>query len=169
MSRPTLGLNIFEFASRGIFTSLFADGVPASLFLPAAASRARLYRSHQRIVSRVPPMNLWPTLGSMSPIRSSNYVYLLQFSGKMLALVGAAATLLDAVATSTVSAATASAYLSAEIRSIPISMTVLTVLFLVALGVLALAGIRESASATAAVFVFHARFAFSQFHPCIGL
>lgn len=85
----------------------------------------------------------------------SNYVYLLQFSGRMLALVGAAATLLDAIATSTVSAATASAYLSAEFHSMPISTTLLTVLFLVALGVVALAGIRESASATAAVFIFH--------------
>jgi hypothetical protein len=35
----------------------------------------------------------------------------------------------------------------------------LTVLFLVALGFVALAGIRESASATAAVFIFHARLA----------
>ena len=78
----------------------------------------------------------------------------------MLALVGAAATLLDAVATSTVSAATASAYLSAEIPSMPISTTLLTVLFLVAFGVLALAGVRESASAAAVVFVFHARLAF---------
>ena len=42
----------------------------------------------------------------------------------------------------------------------PISATLLTVLFLVALGVLALAGIKESASAAAAVFVFHARLAF---------
>ncbi|KAI9449880.1 amino acid permease-domain-containing protein [Russula earlei] len=94
-------------------------------------------------------------LASTVRINGSNYVYLLQFSGKMLALVGAAATLLDAVATSTVSAATASAYLVAEIRSMPISTTSLTVLFLIALGILALAGIRESASATAAVFVFH--------------
>jgi hypothetical protein len=95
-------------------------------------------------------------------LSSRNYIYLLQFSGKLLALVGAAATLLDAVATSTVSAATASAYLSAEFHSMPISMTLLTVLFLVALGVVALAGIRESASAAAAVFIFHARLA--QFH-----
>ncbi len=74
-----------------------------------------------------------------------------------MALIGAAATLLDAVATSTVSAATASAYLSAEVHSMPISASALTILFLVALGVLALAGIRENASATAAIFVFHAR------------
>jgi hypothetical protein len=92
-------------------------------------------------------------------LSSRNYVYLLQFSGKMLALVGAAATLLDAIATSTVSAATASAYLSAEFHSMPISMTLLTVLFLVALGVVALAGISESASAAAAVFIFHVRLA----------
>jgi hypothetical protein len=86
-----------------------------------------------------------------------NYIYLLQFSGKTLALIGAAATLLDAVATSAVSAATASAYLSAEIHSLPISASTLAVLFLVALGVLALAGIKENATATAAVFVFHVR------------
>ena len=78
----------------------------------------------------------------------------------MLALAGAAATLLDTVATCTVSAATASAYLSAEIPSMPISTTLLTVLFLIALGVFALAGIRECASAAAVVFVFHARLAF---------
>ncbi|KAI0278600.1 amino acid permease-domain-containing protein [Russula aff. rugulosa BPL654] len=95
----------------------------------------------------------------------SNYVYLLQFSGKMLALVGAAATLLDAVATSTVSAATASAYLSAEFHSMPISTTLLTVLFLIALGVVALAGIRESASATAAYSYFmRASFNFTTVH-----
>jgi hypothetical protein len=39
----------------------------------------------------------------------------------------------------------------------PISASTLAVLFLVALGILSLAGIRENASATAAVFVFHAR------------
>ena len=79
----------------------------------------------------------------------------------MLAFVGAAATLLDAVATSTVSAATASAYLTAEFHSMSISTTLLTVLFLIAIGVVALAGIRESASAAAAVFIFHARLAHS--------
>ncbi|KAN0137458.1 Amino acid permease domain containing protein [Lactarius tabidus] len=94
-------------------------------------------------------------LASTVRINGSNYIYLLQFSGKTLALIGAAATLLDAVATSAVSAATASAYLSAEIHSMPISASALAVLFLVALGILALAGIRENASATAAVFVFH--------------
>lgn len=94
-------------------------------------------------------------LASTVRINGSNYIYLLQFSGKTLALIGAAATLLDAVATSAVSAATASAYLTAEIHSMPISASTLTVLFLVALGILALAGIRENASATAAVFVFH--------------
>jgi len=96
-------------------------------------------------------VNIWLTSFSRS------YIYLLQFSGKTLALIGAAVTLLDAVATSAVSAATASAYLSAEIHSMPISTSMLAVLFLIALGVLALAGIRENASATAAVFLFHAR------------
>ncbi|KAI0265919.1 amino acid permease-domain-containing protein [Gloeopeniophorella convolvens] len=95
-------------------------------------------------------------LASTVHINGSNYVYLLQFSGRTLSLIGAAATLLDAIATSTVSAATASAYLSAETH-LPMSAPVLTILFLVVLGVVAVAGIKENASITAAVFMFHAR------------
>ena len=104
-------------------------------------------------MDRVSPLRLRQYLAHFL---SRNYIYLLQFSGKTLALIGAAATLLDAVATSAVSAATASAYLAAEVHSMPISASTLTILFLVALGILALAGIRENASAAAAVFVFHA-------------
>ncbi|KAH9971435.1 hypothetical protein BGW80DRAFT_1322412, partial [Lactifluus volemus] len=66
-----------------------------------------------------------PARGIYSPLclltASLNYVYLLQFSGKMLSLF--------------------------EIHAMPISTSMLTVLFLIALS--------RSASATAAVFVFH--------------
>ena len=82
-------------------------------------------------------------------------MYLLQFSGKTMGVVGATATLLDAICTSTVSAATASSYLSAELAHLPISPAVITILLLVGLGLLALAGLRESASVSAAIFAFH--------------
>lgn len=49
-------------------------------------------------------------LGSAIHLNGGNYAYLLQVSGKTLGLIGAAATLLDSVATSTVSAATAASY-----------------------------------------------------------
>jgi hypothetical protein len=39
------------FSVRNILPALFANGFPAPLFLSAAPARARLYRSHQRIVS----------------------------------------------------------------------------------------------------------------------
>ena len=82
-------------------------------------------------------------------------MYLLQFSGKTMGVVGATATLLDAICTSTVSAATASSYLSAELAHLPISPAVITILLLVGLGLMALAGLRESASVSAAIFAFH--------------
>ena len=82
-------------------------------------------------------------------------MYLLQFSGKTMGVVGATATLLDAICTSTVSAATASSYLSAEFVHLPISPAVITILLLVGLGLMALAGLRESASVSAAIFAFH--------------
>lgn len=72
-----------------------------------------------------------------------------------MSIIGAAATLLDAVATSTVSAATASTYLAGEIGHLPFSAGVLTLLFLVLLSFVALAGIKESASVAAGIFVFH--------------
>lgn len=88
-------------------------------------------------------------------VYSRNYVYLLQASGKFLAIIGAAGTLLDAIATSAVSAATASTYLAGEFAHLPISTGVLAILFLIALGLFALAGLRESTTVTASVFLFH--------------
>ncbi|KAH9057249.1 amino acid permease-domain-containing protein [Lactarius vividus] len=138
-------------AAAGIYSPLCL--LTASLLLlffrPVLLELASTVRINGSCVSS--PSAPKPKLTSLS----RNYIYLLQFSGKTMALIGAAATLLDAVATSAVSAATAGAYISAEIHSMPISASVLAVLFLVALGILALAGIRENASATAAVFVFH--------------
>lgn len=74
-----------------------------------------------------------------------------------MGIVGATATLLDAICTSTVSAATASSYLSGEFSQLPVSPAVITMVLLIGLGLLALAGLRESASVSAAIFAFHVR------------
>ncbi|KZV64688.1 hypothetical protein PENSPDRAFT_656347 [Peniophora sp. CONT] len=94
-------------------------------------------------------------LASAAHLNGANYIYLLQFSGKTMGVVGATATLLDAICTSTVSAATASSYLSGEFSHLPISPAVITMIMIIGLGVLALAGLRESASVSAAIFAFH--------------
>ncbi|KAI0062936.1 hypothetical protein BV25DRAFT_1855218 [Artomyces pyxidatus] len=94
-------------------------------------------------------------LASTVRLNGANYVYLLQFAGKTLSLVGAAATLLDGVVTATVSAATASTYLAGEVTHLPFSTVVLTVLFFVGLSLVAFAGVKESASITAGIFIFH--------------
>lgn len=84
-----------------------------------------------------------------------NYMYLLQFSGKPLSILGAAATLLDAIATSTVSSATASTYLHDELSNFPVSLGVLAIVFLLAIGILVAIGGRDSNILSASVFVFH--------------
>jgi hypothetical protein len=73
-------------------------------------------------------------LGSAVRLNSANYTYLLQFSGKALGLIDAAATLLDAMATSTVSSATAAAYLAGEVPKLGIPQAVLALSVLVGLG-----------------------------------
>ncbi|KAI0029916.1 amino acid permease-domain-containing protein [Vararia minispora EC-137] len=95
-------------------------------------------------------------LSSAAHINGATYMYLLQFSGKLMSIVGASSTLLDAVCTTTVSAATASAYLSGEFHHLSTSPAVVTVALLIGLTLLSLAGLRESATASALIYVFHA-------------
>lgn len=95
-------------------------------------------------------------LGSAVPLNGANYTYLLQFSGKTLGLIGAASSLLDAAATSTVSSATAAAYLQGEFGSaLPLSVSVLTILLLVVFALMALFHVRESSTVTFSFTLFH--------------
>jgi len=82
-------------------------------------------------------------------------MYMLQFSGRIMSIVGASSTLLDAICTSTVSAATASAYLSGEFKDLSTPPATITVALLVGLTILALAGLRESVTASALIYIFH--------------
>jgi amino acid transporter len=94
-------------------------------------------------------------LGSAARSNGASYTYLLQFSGKAMGLVGAAATLLDAMATSTVSAASASAYLAGEFASLPIPYFALSICLLFLITLIALVNTKGSTSITLAITFFH--------------
>lgn len=141
-------------------TSVSGNGVTGSVFyaFPVVAAVAGIYSPLCLVVATFLLLFFRPVmleLANAVHLNGANYVYLLQASGKFLAIIGAAGTLLDAIATSAVSAATASTYLAGEFAHLPISTGVLAILFLIALGLFALAGLRESTTVTASVFLFH--------------
>jgi amino acid transporter len=78
----------------------------------------------------------------------------LNVAGKSLALLGAALLLLDFASTSVVSAATAAAYLSGEVR-LPFPEFVAAALLLVAFTLVSLTGLKESARIAFVVLAFH--------------
>lgn len=88
-------------------------------------------------------------------MNGANYTYLLQFSGKAMGVLGAAATLFDALATSTVSAATASAYLAGEFSHLPLKQLVLSICILLSLTAVAFLSMRESSSLALAFTIIH--------------
>lgn len=97
-------------------------------------------------------------LGSAMHLNGANYAYPLQVSGSTMGLVGAAITLLDTLATSTVSAATAASYLEGEFASsITLPVSVITIILLVGLATICLTNIRMSSSITLTIFMIHVR------------
>ena len=96
-------------------------------------------------------------LGSAVQLNGASYTYLLQFSSKGLGLVGAAATLLDAMATSTVAAATATAYLGGEFNPLPVPYPALSIALLVFITLIALVNTKDSTSITLTIAGFHVR------------
>jgi len=76
-----------------------------------------------------------------------------------MGLIGASITLLDALATSTVSAATAASYLEGEFKTgaLAISGSVVTILLLTGLAIVCLTNIRMSSGVTLTIFVTHVR------------
>ncbi|KAG9006649.1 hypothetical protein FRB90_009798 [Tulasnella sp. 427] len=103
-------LRASSIAGNGMYGSVFyafpAVAVAAGIFSPLALLVACLILFLFRPILR--------ELGSAIRMNGAIYSYLLQCSGKTMGLVGAAAIFLDGVATASVSAATASAYLSGE-------------------------------------------------------
>ncbi|KAF8586227.1 hypothetical protein K439DRAFT_1631841 [Ramaria rubella] len=95
-------------------------------------------------------------LGSAIRLNGANYAYLLQVSGTTLGLIGAAATLLDSIATSTESAATAASYLRGEITSpLAVSEAAISIVLLSGLAILCLLNVRSSSALTLTFFAIH--------------
>uniref|UniRef100_V5EGM9 AAAP amino acid permease n=2 Tax=Kalmanozyma brasiliensis (strain GHG001) TaxID=1365824 RepID=V5EGM9_KALBG len=94
---------------------------------------------------------------ALSASNAGNYSYLANISTKLIAVLAAAITLLDAIATGAVSAGTASAYIAGETLTshTHIDGRLISVLLLVGLAALCLLGLRDSSSVALGMFVLH--------------
>ncbi|PVG04382.1 hypothetical protein CPB86DRAFT_843350 [Serendipita vermifera] len=141
-------------------SSIAANGVVGSVFyaFPAVVTAAGIFSPISLTVACLLLLFFRPVLlelGSAARSNGANYTYLLQFSSKALALVGAAATLLDAMATSTVSAATATAYLSGEFSNLPIPQAVLAILLLGIITSVSFFSSKDSTTITLSITIIH--------------
>ncbi|TKA55927.1 hypothetical protein B0A53_01626 [Rhodotorula sp. CCFEE 5036] len=94
-------------------------------------------------------------LAAALPISGANYAYLLNVSTSVpFALIGAAVTLLDDIATSVVAAATASVYISDQSHGI-VAANWMTVVLLGVIATVGLIGVRGSAGVTLATLGLH--------------
>ncbi|KAK7045022.1 Aaap amino acid permease [Favolaschia claudopus] len=135
------------------------NAVLGSVFyaLPAVVAVSGVYSPISLFVATLIPF-LWrpimQELASALPISGAPYSYLLNVSRKSIALLGAALLLLDFAATSAVSAATASTYLSGEV-ALPFPSWVGAALVLVIFALASLTGLKESARLAAVLLAFH--------------
>ncbi|GAA6057615.1 hypothetical protein JCM3770_004995 [Rhodotorula araucariae] len=132
-------------------------GSPLYAF-PALVGIASVYSPISLFVATL-LLSLWrpimTELASALPISGANYAYLLNTSASVpFALLAAALTLLDDVATSVVAAATASSYIVDQAKG-AIGTTWMTIVLLVAIAVIGLVGVRGTASVTLATLGFH--------------
>lgn len=140
-----------------------ANSVLGSVFyaFPAVAAVAGIFSPLSLVIACLLLFPFRPIileLGSAFRFNGHNYIYLLQVCGKTMGIVGAASTLLNAVVTAVVSAATASAYLSAEFEhKLPISIAGITILLLLAVSTLTLFSFRESTTLSLTITVLHVR------------
>ncbi|CAE6427615.1 unnamed protein product [Rhizoctonia solani] len=154
MSEPDVQMGQFR------SSSISGNGVVGSVFyaFPAVAAVASIFSPLSLLIACLILTIYRPILlelGSAIRLNGANYVYLLQCSGKTLGAVGAAATLLDAVATSVVSAATAGAYLQGEISTGSIKEWSIGLLLLVLISLIALVSLRESSALTLSITIVH--------------
>ncbi|KAI5477825.1 amino acid transmembrane transporter [Pseudohyphozyma bogoriensis] len=103
-------------------------------------------------------LGLWrPILNELAgalPQSGSNYIYLLNAAPKCFAVLGATVTLLDSIATSVVSAATAATYIADQV-SVPFNEAWLCVLIVLFVGIVGLLGVKESAGVQTGLLSFH--------------
>ncbi|KAF8531277.1 amino acid permease-domain-containing protein [Gautieria morchelliformis] len=142
-------------------TSLPGNSMTSSVFyaFPAVTAAASIFSPISLLIACL-ILFLWRPifleLGSAIRLNGGNYAYLLQVSGTTLGLIGAAATLLDSVATSTESAATAASYLRGEFTSsLTVSEASITIALLTVLAILCLVNVRKSSTLTLSFFFIH--------------
>ena len=94
---------------------------------------------------------------ALSASNAGNYSYLSNITSKLVAVLAAAVTLLDAVATGAVSAGTASAYIAGETAKdhAHIDYRLISVLLLLGLATLCLLGLRDSSTVALGMFLLH--------------
>ncbi|CAE6421150.1 unnamed protein product [Rhizoctonia solani] len=141
-------------------SSLSGNGILGSAFytFPAMAAVASIFSPLSLLIASLIMTIYRPILlelGSAFRLNGTNYVYLLQCSGRTLAAIGATATLLDAVAASVVSAAAAGAYVKAEFPEIPATDHTIGIYLLVFIALLALVTLRESGKLTLIITIIH--------------
>ncbi|CAE6531633.1 unnamed protein product [Rhizoctonia solani] len=141
-------------------SSLSGNGIVGSAFytFPAMAAVASIFSPLSLLIASLIMTIYRPILlelGSAFRLNGTNYVYLLQCSGRTLAAIGATATLLDAVAASVVSAAAAGAYVKAEFPGIPATDHTIGIYLLIVIALLALVTLRESGKLTLVITVIH--------------
>ncbi|CEL61526.1 hypothetical protein RSOLAG1IB_10099 [Rhizoctonia solani AG-1 IB] len=141
-------------------SSLSGNGIVGSAFytFPAMAAVASIFSPLSLLIACLIMTIYRPILlelGSAFRLNGTNYVYLLQCSGRTLAAIGATTTLLDAVAASVVSAAAAGAYLKGEFPELPATDHTIGIYLLVAISLLALFTLRESGKLTLVITVIH--------------
>ncbi|CAE7052581.1 unnamed protein product [Rhizoctonia solani] len=154
MSEPEIQMGQFR------SSSISGNGVVGSIFyaFPAVAAVASIFSPLSLLIACLILTIYRPILlelGSAIRLNGANYIYLLQCSGKMLGSVGAAATLLDAVATSVVSAATAGAYLQGEISTGTMREWTIGLFLLIGISLIALVSLRESSAFTLSITIIH--------------
>ncbi|KIY66346.1 hypothetical protein CYLTODRAFT_423498 [Cylindrobasidium torrendii FP15055 ss-10] len=145
----------------GQFTAsaLAGNAVLGSVFyaLPAVVGVASIYSPISLFCATV-VLFLWrpimEELGSALPITGAPYSYILNVSSKSFAIVGASLLVLDYLATSIVSAATASSYLAGEV-TLPFPAFVGTIIVMAIFTLVSLSGIKESARLALAVLSLH--------------
>ncbi|CED82554.1 Amino acid/polyamine transporter I [Phaffia rhodozyma] len=141
-------------------TSVAGNAVFGSVFysLPALCQTGKVLSPLSMMIACL-ILLLWRgimvELGGAMRINGGNYAYLLSVSGKTMGLVGAAVTLLDVVATGTVSAGTAAAYINGEAKNLPFKEYLIGILILIVFTALLLAGVKDSTKLTLSICLFH--------------
>lgn len=153
-SRPKPILGQFRAAA------IAGNAVTGSIFylLPAVIGVSSIYSPISIFIACLLLYPFRPVLielsSALSIANAGNYTYLLNVTtSKTLALFGASLTLLDAVSTGAVSAATAASYLSAETTAL--SYAVITIILLVGLCTITLVGLKDSSTLALSMVSLH--------------